>query len=258
MNLKKCRVRVSELMSKFVAQVENENAMGMLDINRVSEDVLIPLFLEVYGYTDLKNLNVSEGSNFPAIDLGDEKTRTAYQITSTHDSEKIKNTLKKFVDNRLYERYDRLIIYILTKKQDNYQGRKLDEIIEGKFTFDKKNDILDHSDLLKEISGFSLEQTRRVEHILEQHFGEGQVGGEPQDILEWLEQLNNFWGEESGTIKIDREKLSNDLQDFASRGNGVVIGSPGVGKTYLLKELHPPKTPNPINSDRILVLPDTV
>ena len=163
-------------MSKFVAQVENENAMGMLDINRVSEDVLIPLFLEVYGYTDLKNLNVSEGSNFPAIDLGDEKTRTAYQITSTHDSEKIKNTLKKFVDNRLYERYDRLIIYILTKKQDNYQGRKLDEIIEGKFTFDKKNDILDHSDLLKEISGFSLEQTRRVEHILEQHFGEGQAG----------------------------------------------------------------------------------
>ena len=238
MNLKKCRVRISELMSKFVAQVENENAMGMLDINRVSEDVLIPLFLEVYGYTDLKNLNVSEGSNFPAIDLGDEKTKTAYQITSTHDSEKIKNTLKKFVDNRLYERYDRLIIYILTKKQDNYQGRKLDEIIEGKFTFDKKNDILDHSDLLKEISGFSLEQTRRVEHILEQHFGEGQAGGEPQDILEWLEQVNNLWGEESGTIKIDREKLSNDLQDFASRGNGVVIGSPGVGKTYLLKELH--------------------
>ena len=238
MNLKKCRVRVSELMSKFVVQVENENAMGMLDINRVSEDVLIPLFLEVYGYTDLKNLNVSEGSNFPAIDLGDEKTRTAYQITSTHDSEKIKNTLKKFVDNRLYERYDRLIIYILTKKQDNYQGRKLDEIIEGKFTFDKKNDILDHSDLLKEISGFSLEQTRRVEHILEQHFGEGQAGDEPQDILEWLEQVNSLWGEESGTIKIDREKLSNDLQDFASRGNGVVIGSPGVGKTYLLKELH--------------------
>ena len=66
----------------------------------------------------------------------------------------------------------------------------------------------------------------------------GRRGGEPQDILEWLEQVNNLWGEESGTIKIDREKLSNDLQDFASRGNGVVIGSPGVGKTYLLNKLH--------------------
>ena len=39
-------------------------------------------------------------------------------------------------------------------------------------------------------------------------------------------------------MKIKREKLLNDLQDFASRGNGVIIGSPGVGKTYLLKALY--------------------
>ena len=38
-------------------------------------------------------------------------------------------------------------------------------------------------------------------------------------------------------MKIKREKLLNDLQDFALRGNGVIIGSPGVGKTYLMKEL---------------------
>ncbi|MYA69074.1 ATP-binding protein, partial [Candidatus Poribacteria bacterium] len=39
-------------------------------------------------------------------------------------------------------------------------------------------------------------------------------------------------------MKIKREKLLNDLQDFAMRGNGVIIGSPGIGKTYLLKELY--------------------
>ncbi len=39
-------------------------------------------------------------------------------------------------------------------------------------------------------------------------------------------------------MKIKREKLLNDLQDFAARGNGVIIGSPGVGKTYLLKALY--------------------
>ena len=39
-------------------------------------------------------------------------------------------------------------------------------------------------------------------------------------------------------MKIKREKLLNDLQDFVTRGNGVIIGSPGVGKTYLLKELY--------------------
>ena len=44
-------------------------------------------------------------------------------------------------------------------------------------------------------------------------------------------------GRVSSTIKINRDQLLNDLQDFASRGNGVIIGSPGVGKTYLLNEL---------------------
>lgn len=38
-------------------------------------------------------------------------------------------------------------------------------------------------------------------------------------------------------MKIKRKKLLNDLQDFASRGDGVIIGSPGIGKTYVLKEL---------------------
>ena len=39
-------------------------------------------------------------------------------------------------------------------------------------------------------------------------------------------------------MKIKREKLLNDLQDFVKRRNGVIIGSPGVGKTYLLKDLY--------------------
>ena len=38
-------------------------------------------------------------------------------------------------------------------------------------------------------------------------------------------------------MKISRKQLLNNLHDFALRGNGVIIGSPGVGKTYLLKEL---------------------
>ena len=82
MNLKKSQDRINELMSIFVAQVKGAGAMSRTDINHVSENVLIPLFSEIYGHTELKNLN-AEDSNFPAIDLGDEKTGIAYQITST-------------------------------------------------------------------------------------------------------------------------------------------------------------------------------
>ena len=221
--------------------------MEMTDINRVSEDVLVPLFSEIYGHTDLKNLNVSECPNFPAIDLGDKETGTAYQITSISRSEKIKDTLRKFVKHELYKEYSKLIIYILTEKQKTYQGRGFDEIIQGKFSFDKDNDIRDFQDLLREILGFSLEQSLRVQDILEQHFAERQENNhysdsntrddEPENPLDWLEKVNNSWGEGQATIRINRAKLRNDLQDFALRGSGVIIGSPGVGKTYLLREL---------------------
>ena len=246
MNLKKSQDRISELMSKFVLEIQSARAMDRTDINRVSENVLIPLFSETYEHTELKNLN-AEDSNFPAIDLGDEKTGIAYQITSTANSRKIKETLRKFVEHGLYEKYDHLIIYILTEKQRTYQGQGFDEIIRGKFSFDKENDIRDYQDLLKEISGFSsVDKLRRVENILEEHFGEteyarpldpGTQDDTSEDPLDWLEKVNNLWGEELATIRINRETLRNDLQDFVLRGNGAVIGSPGVGKTYLLKEL---------------------
>ena len=91
-----------------------------------------------------------------------------------------------------------------------------------------------------------MDKLRRVENILEEHFGEteyvrpldpGTQDDTSEDPLDWLEKVNNLWGEELATIRINREALRNDLQDFVLRGNGAVIGSPGVGKTYLLKEL---------------------
>ena len=89
-----------------------------------------------------------------------------------------------------------------------------------------------------------MEKSRSVEKILEQHFVEEKESifqDTPQDILEWLEEANQrmdrLSGDENLVMKIDRERLLNDLHNFTSQGSGVIIGSPGIGKTYLLKEL---------------------
>ena len=232
MNLKNSQDNVIDLMLRFVQRVKVETAMDRRDINRISENVLIPLLSEIYEHKELKNLNTPEKSNFPAIDLGDEKTGTAYQITSRFRTDKIKKTLIKFVEHELYKKFDRLVFYILTEKPETYHGRGLDDIIQGKFSFDKEKDILDCRDLLKQISGFSLDKLRGVEEILEQQFGHESI-----NPLDWLAQVNDLWIEESATFKINREKLLNELLNFTSQGSGVIIGSPGVGKTYLLKEL---------------------
>lgn len=144
--------------------------MGSTDRNRVAENILIPLFSEVYGYRSLKNLNYAEGENYPGIDLGDEEARVAFQITSTPSSEKIKETLRKFADYRLYEKYDRVAVYVLTEKQKSYSGKGFDEITQGKFAFDATKDILDYGDILREVAGFQVDKARRVLDVLESNF----------------------------------------------------------------------------------------
>jgi len=160
-------------MTRFALRVKSDNAMGLLDINRLSEDVLIPVFREVYDYTDLVNLNTC-GENYPGIDLGDGVARVAFQITSDAGSPKIKETLETFVTYEHYKHYGHLIIYIITEKQGSYAGTGWDEIIGGTFAFSKDNDIRDCSDLLQVIRHLPIEKVQRVEAILEQHFSETQ------------------------------------------------------------------------------------
>lgn len=38
-------------------------------------------------------------------------------------------------------------------------------------------------------------------------------------------------------MNIDRSSLISELENFAVSGNGIIIGQPGVGKSYALAEL---------------------
>ena len=173
MNLLKAQNRIAELMSIFVAQVKGASAMGQTDINRVSETVLIPLFSEIFGYKKIRNLNFSERSNFPGIDLADDSARVAFQITATSTSEKVKETLQQFVHHQLFRRYDRLIVYIISEKQKSYVAGTFKQIVDNTFYFDSDKDILDYRDLLKNVAAFQIDKARKVQNILEANFADG-------------------------------------------------------------------------------------
>ncbi|HEY9740769.1 MAG TPA: SMEK domain-containing protein, partial [Coleofasciculaceae cyanobacterium] len=205
--------------------------MSRTDINKVAETILVPLLAEVYGYTELKNLNSSEYPNYPAIDLGDETARVAFQITSTSGREKIKKTLRKFVEHELYEKYDKLIIYILTEKPDS-SGKDYEEIIQGKFNFDKDKDIWDYRDILREVANFQIEKVRRVESILEANFGQGRT------LAEWevVDNVERIVSEDS-QLFVGREEESQQLNKFLSENSSgvmLVTAGAGFGKTALL------------------------
>jgi hypothetical protein len=220
MNLLNTQNRIVELMSIFVTQVKGYTAMTHTDINHIAETVLIPLFREVYGFQRLKNLNSTQGANYPGIDLGDEEARVAFQITSTSNSDKINHTLELFTQYKLYEKYDRLIVYILSEKQRSYSGKGFAQRIDGKFCFDKDRDILDFSDLLAQVKTFQLDKAQRVERILETNFGNGNslfLQDEPEVEAETV-FLNLLEMSFPNTLYIADVALeSSDLWDAAER-----------------------------------------
>lgn len=173
MNLLNTQNRINELLTQFVTEVKGFTAMGRSDINRVAETMLIPLFAEIYGYQDLKNLNYIQ-ANYPSIDLADDVAKVVIQVTSTPDSKKIKHTLETFIKHKFYEKYDRLIIYIITEKQNRYSGNGFKEILQDKLVFNIESDIQDYQTILKEVSNFQIDKAEKIRLILEKNFSNAQ------------------------------------------------------------------------------------
>jgi hypothetical protein len=230
MRMQDLQNRIIYLFSIFVAQIKGHKSMGNTDINRVAEDVLIPVFKEVYGYRNLKNLN-HDKNNYPAIDLGDETAKIAIQVTATSDSGKIQETLKGFIKNEHYLTYERVQIYILTEKEGyNRSEKSFQEITQGKIQFDIDQDILDYRDLLKKISTFQVEQLQSICAILETNFGELTKSNSPTGIPSNLPR--------SGVVKfVGRDQKLQDLHAQLQQNDRIAItaiaGMGGIGKTEL-------------------------
>ena len=134
-------------LSQLANEVENFGAMNHFDINKICEDVICGLMRELYGFKILRNLNSEEKVNYPGIDLADDEARVAIQVTSDKSLKKVIDTLRKVIKHGLTEKYDRIIIYCLTKKQQSYSKDAISAVCGDKICFDASSDILDSTDI---------------------------------------------------------------------------------------------------------------
>jgi len=141
--------RLRDELTHIVAQTEGNSAMGLTDHNKIAENLLCGLMREILGLRGLRNLNATERANHPAIDLADFGARIAVQVTATVTLAKIKGTIGKFLKHGLRESFDRLIVYVLARKQDSYSQEAIDKAASPRLLFDGKRDILDFRDLLE-------------------------------------------------------------------------------------------------------------
>ena len=133
----------------------------LFDLNRAAEPFFQNILNIVYEW-DLVNLDKIQ-SNYPAIDLGDTNNRVCIQITAENTSEKIKNTIEKFIEKDLYKDYDTLIILIITDKKSYTTSFDT----KNKFSFSKEDDIKDIDDLLSKIEELSFEKREELQQFLE-------------------------------------------------------------------------------------------
>ncbi|TOI86600.1 hypothetical protein CGI50_24250, partial [Vibrio parahaemolyticus] len=158
MNQQELLTRINALLGRFAYEVKVSNATGLFDINIIAEDFLIPILSVVLECPELKNQNRVQ-MNFPAVDLGCDRSRTSIQITSDPSSPKICKTLKKFQEHNLHTHFDNLYVYVITERQKTYLSKILDaEINSLPIQFDVNDNILDYKNLAEKISGLSNEK----------------------------------------------------------------------------------------------------
>lgn len=105
---------ITKQLAWISTTVELLDSLNLNSINVHAESFFCGLLNTVFGY-QLHDLNATE-MNYTSIDLGDEKNKIAIQVTSEKTSAKIRKTLDKFVENEYYQKYDRLIIFIIGNK----------------------------------------------------------------------------------------------------------------------------------------------
>lgn len=163
--------KLRDVVSRIILQVELATAQGRTDINLALEDAFIPILKSVYNLPQLVNLNRKQ-KNFPGIDLGDDHDRVCFQITSTTSLDKVKATLRQFVDRTYFNSFDELYVLTLVKKQASYSQAAVDQIVGDRFAFNTTKHVIDLGDLLRLVAGLRLPAQERVLEEFQRILGE--------------------------------------------------------------------------------------
>ncbi|MCO4782664.1 MAG: SMEK domain-containing protein [Candidatus Cloacimonetes bacterium] len=176
-------------LSILTHKTEMCGSINLLNLNTAAEDFYCQLLNLCFGY-ELENMN-EIASNTASIDLGDKVNRIAFQVTADSSLKKTKKTVNKFIEKKLYEDYDTLIIYNIVKKS-SHKEKHIGE--PGKFQIDTTNDIWDKSTFLKKIIHKDIDFLEKISLFLDKelkHNTHERISKEVHTINAIIDYLSN-------------------------------------------------------------------
>lgn len=196
MNRQEYITAIIKLLTRLPKLVDSSNKLNLTDANNFSEDFYENFLNIIYGY-NLVNANKFD-QNAVAIDLRDTNNKISIQVTSTSTLTKTQKTVNKFIKNKLFEEFNRLVILNIVKKSVH----KEKALGDSNFTFDTENDIWDIDDLLKYIKYLQdIDHIKKIRDFLIKELRDEPITTLPNEvktILGIIEILSNEKHPEAG------------------------------------------------------------
>jgi hypothetical protein len=171
MTLTEALDKISKALAVLAHQTHSENLAGLFSKNRLSEDLLLPLFQLALGAPDLRNVN-RDRTNHPDVDLVDDRRGIAIQVTTERTAAKISDTLTSFAKARGNKRYRRLVFFLLADRVPRYSAKNVSSWKRtragARFRFDPAQDILGISNLFRLVQGLPQQSIFRIADLLAQ------------------------------------------------------------------------------------------
>lgn len=156
--------QIADQLNLLAATVKTRSRASLNDANRLLETITTRFFNALFGW-DLVNLN-AERVNYPAADLADRGRRIAIQVTNEDGSDKIEQTTRKAVQNKLGSDFDRLILFFLLPRKPAFP-KKFTQPPSG-----PSIETWDIADLLKQLLELpALEALTRAAIVLDEEMG---------------------------------------------------------------------------------------
>lgn len=157
---------IGVIVDSFAAineQIRMRNRLHLYDLTVHAENYFRDV-LNILLKAQFVNFN-EEKTNAPGLDLGCKKTKLGVQVTSSGDTAKVNETLKKITSAHLTD-YKRFVVLVLGKKQGSYS---IDPALAIRCHNFKEKDIWDLNTLSKKTVGLEIDDLRSLYEVIDKN-----------------------------------------------------------------------------------------
>ena len=260
---------IFKYLARFELEVQASVETGLFDNNIHAENVLIPILNSLF-HLSLRNTNAQGQRNFPAIDLCDDASRVAFQVSSTGTVAKVTNTIETFHRHSLGSSYDILYVLVLGKKPviNKTSVASITKLSPAGFCFEPSTHIVDFSDLRKKVMDLQdIIALHQMALLLQHNFSDAVASSETMGDVPAMPSEEKTAFSVSG-IETSFEAASLQLSEYGNTFEGLnqshivrtetnqivqwitgsirqdeepvhlLVGEPGSGKSVILRDCY--------------------